>query len=84
MLVAKNVCVFSVLINVGNLNYRLKVLVLLPLHIINWGVLKRTNLIGLRVIMLVNSYKDPNGYKHLDFLSISKFKTPVAISRVKR
>ena len=47
-------------------------------------MLRRTNLIGLRVIMLVNSYKDPNGYKHLDFLSISKFKTPVAISRVKR
>jgi len=84
MLVARNVCVFSVLINVGNLNYRLKVLVPLPLHIMNWGVPRRTNLIGLRVMMLVDSYEDSNGYKHLDFLSISKFKTPVAISRVKR
>jgi hypothetical protein len=34
--------------------------------------------------MLIDFYKDLNGYKHLNFLSISKFKTPLAISRVKR
>jgi hypothetical protein len=39
---------------------------------------------GLWIIMLMDSYKDLNSYKHLDFLSISRFKTPLAISRVKR
>jgi hypothetical protein len=84
MPVARNVCMFSVLINVGNLDYRLQVLVPLPLHIMNWGMPRRIDLIGLRVIMLVDSHKNPNGYKHLDFLSIGRFKTPVAVSRVKR
>jgi hypothetical protein len=47
-------------------------------------VLRRRDLIGLWIIMLIDSYKDPNSYKHLDFLSISKFKTLLAISKVKR
>jgi len=34
--------------------------------------------------MLIDSYKDLNGYKHFNFLLISKFKTLLAIFRVKR
>jgi hypothetical protein len=33
--------------------------------------------------MLIDSYKDLNSYKYLDFLLINRFKTPLAISRVK-
>ena len=35
MLVAKNICIFIVLINVGNLNYRLYMFIALLLYIIN-------------------------------------------------
>jgi hypothetical protein len=34
--------------------------------------------------MLMDSYKDLNSYKHLDFLLINRFKTLLAISKVKR
>jgi len=35
VLVARNICMFTVLINVGNLNYRLYVFIALLLYIIN-------------------------------------------------
>jgi len=84
MLVAKDICMLIILFNIRNLNYRLQVFILLLLYIPNWGVLKRRDLIGLWIIMLIDSYKDLNGYKHLNFLLISRFKTLLAIFKVKR
>ena len=84
MLVTKDIYMLTILFNIKNLNYKLQVFILLLLYIPNQGVLKRRDLIRLWIIMLINSYKDPNSYKHLDFLSISKFKTLLAIFRVKR
>jgi len=61
MLVAKDICMLIILFNIRNLNYRLQVFILLLLYIPNWGVLKRRDLIGLWIIMLIDSYKDLNG-----------------------
>jgi len=61
VLIARNIRMFTVLINVRNLNHKLQVLVPLPLHVSNWGLSSRRNPIRLRVIVLMDSYEDPNG-----------------------
>jgi hypothetical protein len=73
---------FMVLINVGKLNHRLHMFIALPLHIMNWGLPGRRDLVRLWIVMLIDSHKDPKGNKHLDFLSISRFEKPRTISRI--
>jgi hypothetical protein len=82
MPVARNVYMFTILINIRNLKDSLYVLIPLPRYIINRRPLRRMLLIRFRVIMPVDTYIDQESDIHLDLLLTSGFKRSSTVSRV--
>jgi hypothetical protein len=82
MPVARNVCMFTILINIGNLKDSLHVLIPLPRHIMNRRPLRRMLLIRFGVIMPVDTHIDQESDIHLNLLSTSGFERSSTVSRV--
>ena len=74
MPVTRDIYVLVVLVDVGDLNHSLKMLVSLLLYTINRGIPRGLYLVRFRVTVSVDTYKDKKSEVYLDLSCISWLK----------
>ena len=71
--IARDICILVILVDIRDLDHCLKILVSLPLYTKNRGAFKRSSLMGLEILILINTYINKYYKVYLDLNLTSGF-----------